>query len=273
VIELFEARKPKVPALIADTTGTLHITEEEERYLIKVEADDAQYSGKLHKVSRATRLAPDIRDGVRVEAGQQLTRGAVNPHDLLEHKDNESAQKYLVDEVQRVYRSQGVKVHDKHIEVIIRQMLRYVEIVDGGDTDLLEGQTVERWEVDAANDALEQGQTPSSWKPVLLGITKSSLTTKSWLSAASFQHTTHVLTEASMKGQVDDLIGLKENVILGKLIPAGTGLQTVRDMQVADDRTLEKYGEAGSSSDSVTGDRTYDDTRPGVVNENVTYTN
>ena len=273
VIELFEARKPKVPALIADTTGTLHITEEEERYLIKVEADDTQYSGKLHKVSRATRLAPDIRDGVRVEAGQQLTRGAVNPHDLLEHKDNESAQKYLVDEVQRVYRSQGVKVHDKHIEVIIRQMLRYVEIVDGGDTDLLEGQTVERWEVDAANSALAEGSTPSSWKPVLLGITKSSLTTKSWLSAASFQHTTHVLTEASMKGQVDDLIGLKENVILGKLIPAGTGLQTVRDMQVADDRTLEKYGEGNTSTDSVTGDRSYDDTRPGVVNENVTYTN
>ncbi|PNY80467.1 DNA-directed RNA polymerase subunit beta' [Deinococcus koreensis] len=273
VIELFEARKPKVPALIADTTGTLHITEEEERYLIKVEADDAQYSGKLHKVSRATRLAPEIRDGVRVDAGQQLTRGAVNPHDLLEHKDNESAQKYLVDEVQRVYRSQGVKVHDKHIEIIIRQMLRYVEIVDGGDTDLLEGQTVERWEVDAANDALPEGSTPSSWKPVLLGITKSSLTTKSWLSAASFQHTTHVLTEASMKGQVDDLIGLKENVILGKLIPAGTGLLTVRQMQVADDRTLEKYGESNNSTDSVTGDRSYDDTRPGVVNENVTYTN
>ncbi|ACO45443.1 DNA-directed RNA polymerase subunit beta' [Deinococcus deserti] len=272
VIELFEARKPKVPALIADTTGTIHITEEEERYLIKVEADDAQYSGKLHKVSRATRLLPEIKDGARVEAGQQLTRGAVNPHDLLEHKDNESAQKYLVDEVQRVYRSQGVKVHDKHIEVIIRQMLRYVEIVDGGDTDLLEGQTVERWEVDQANSALAEGQTPSSWKPVLLGITKSSLTTKSWLSAASFQHTTHVLTEASMKGQVDDLIGLKENVILGKLIPAGTGLQTVRDMQVADDRTLEKYGEGSTSTDSVTGNRSYDDTRPGVVNDNVTYT-
>lgn len=131
VIELFEARKPKVPALIADTTGTIHITEEDERYLIKVEADDAQFSGKLHKVSRATRLLPEIKDGSHVEAGQQPTRGAVNPHDLLEHKDNESAQKYLVDEVQRVYRSQGVKVHDKHIEVIIRQMLRYVEIVDG----------------------------------------------------------------------------------------------------------------------------------------------
>ncbi|MFD2609837.1 DNA-directed RNA polymerase subunit beta', partial [Deinococcus taklimakanensis] len=273
VIELFEARKPKVPALIADATGTIQITEEEERYLIKVEADDAAYSGKLHKVSRATRLLPEIKDGARVEAGQQLTRGAVNPHDLLEHKDNESAQKYLVDEVQRVYRSQGVKVHDKHIEVIIRQMLRYVEIVDGGDTDLLEGQTVERFDLDEANSALAEGQTPASWKPVLLGITKSSLTTKSWLSAASFQHTTHVLTEASMRGQVDDLIGLKENVILGKLIPAGTGLQTVRDMQVADERTLEKYGEGNVSTDSVTGNRSYDDTRPGVVNENVTYTN
>jgi DNA-directed RNA polymerase subunit beta' len=272
VIELFEARKPKVPALIADATGTIHITEEEERYLIKVEADDAAYSGKLHKVSRAIRLLPEIKDGARVEAGQQLTRGAIYPIDLLEHKDNESAQKYLVDEVQRVYRSQGVKVHDKHIEVIIRQMLRYVEIVDGGDTDLLEGQTVERFDLDEANNALSEGQTPASWKPVLLGITKSSLITKSWLSAASFQHTTHVLTEASMRGQVDDLIGLKENVILGKLIPAGTGLQTVRDMQVADDRTLEKYGEGSTSTDAVTGDRSYDDTRPGFTTD-VTYTN
>ncbi|ALW88117.1 DNA-directed RNA polymerase subunit beta' [Deinococcus actinosclerus] len=272
VIELFEARKPKTSAAVADRDGVVRIEEDEERYLVRIEADDDQYSSKTAmKISKGLRMI--VKDGDRVEAGQPLTRGAINPHDLLLYKDTDAAQRYLVEEVQRVYRSQGVKVHDKHIEVIVRQMLRWVEITDGGDTELLEGQTVERWEVDQANDLLGEGQTPSSWKPVLLGITKSSLTTKSWLSAASFQHTTHVLTEASMKGQVDDLIGLKENVILGKLIPAGTGLQTVRDMQVADERTLEKYGEGSTSTDSVTGNRSYDDTRPGVVNENVTYTN
>ncbi|WP_420596468.1 DNA-directed RNA polymerase subunit beta' [Deinococcus sp.] len=242
VIELFEARKPKTQAVVADRDGIIRIEEEDERYLIRIDADDEQYSSKTAtKVGKALRLI--VRDGDRVEAGQPITRGAINPHDLLLYKDTDAAQRYLVEEVQRVYRSQGVKVHDKHIEVIVRQMLRYVEIVDGGDTTLLEGQTVERWEVDLANAALPEDKVQSSWKPVLLGITKSSLTTKSWLSAASFQHTTHVLTEASMKGQVDELIGLKENVILGKLIPAGTGLDIVRNMQVADDRTLEKYGE------------------------------
>jgi DNA-directed RNA polymerase subunit beta'' (EC 2.7.7.6) len=262
VIELFEARKPKTQAVVADRDGVIRIEEEEERYLVRIEADDEQYSSKTAtKVPRVLRMT--VKDGERVEAGQPITRGAVNPHDLLMYKDTDAAQRYLVEEVQRVYRSQGVKVHDKHIEVIVRQMLRWVEVTDGGDTTLLEGQTVEHWEVDQANEALAEGQTPASWKPVLLGITKSSLTTKSWLSAASFQHTTHVLTEASMRGQVDDLIGLKENVILGKLIPAGTGLLTVREMQVADDRTLEKYGEGSTSSDAVTGGQRYDDTRPG----------
>ena len=264
VIELFEARKPKTQAVVADRDGVVRIEEEDERYLVRIEADDDAYSSKTAtKIGKALRMI--VKDGDRVEAGQPLTRGAINPHDLLLYKDSDAAQRYLVEEVQRVYRSQGVKVHDKHIETIVRQMLRWVEVTDGGDTTLLEGQTVERWEVDAANDALQEGQTPASWKPVLLGITKSSLTTKSWLSAASFQHTTHVLTEASMKGQVDDLIGLKENVILGKLIPAGTGLQTVRDMQVADERTLEKYGENNNSSDSVTGTQRYDDTRPNAT--------
>jgi DNA-directed RNA polymerase subunit beta' len=246
VIELFEARKPKNQAVVADRDGVVRVEEDEERYLVRIEADEAEYSSKTAiKINKAMRLI--VRDGDRVEAGQPITRGAVNPHDLLLYRDIEATQRYLVEEVQRVYRSQGVKVHDKHIETIVRQMLKFVEITDGGDTVLLEGQSVERWEVEAANEALEAGQTPSSWKPVLLGITKSSLSTKSWLSAASFQHTTHVLTEASIKGQVDDLIGLKENVILGKLIPAGTGLDTVRITQVADDRTIEKYGEGGAA--------------------------
>ncbi|WP_425145559.1 DNA-directed RNA polymerase subunit beta' [Deinococcus sp.] len=260
VIELFEARKPKTQAVVADRDGVVRIEEEEERYLVKIEADDEAFSSKTAmKISKTLRMI--VRDGDRVEAGQAMTRGAVNPHDLLLYKDTEAAQRYLVEEVQRVYRSQGVKVHDKHIEVIVRQMLRYVEITDGGDTDMLEGQTLERWDVEEANEKLAatastaasssegaEGQTPASWKPVLLGITKSSLTTKSWLSAASFQHTTHVLTEASMKGQVDELIGLKENVILGKLIPAGTGLGMVRAMQVGDERTLEKYGDLSSET-------------------------
>ncbi|ADY25947.1 DNA-directed RNA polymerase subunit beta' [Deinococcus proteolyticus MRP] len=250
VIELFEARKPKVPAVIADRDGVLRVEEEEERYLIRIEAEDEEFSSKTAvKVPKTLRLI--VRDGERVETGQPITRGAVNPHDLLEYKGIDAVQRYLVEEVQRVYRSQGVKVHDKHIEIIVRQMLRFVEITSGGDTDLLEGQLVERWDVQDANDALEAGQTPASWKPVLLGITKSSLTTKSWLSAASFQHTTHVLTEASMRGQVDDLIGLKENVILGKLIPAGTGLNAVRDIQVADDRTLERYNPAAVAAAPV----------------------
>jgi len=241
VIELFEARKPKNQAVVADRDGVVRIEEDDERYLIRIEADEAEYSSKTPiKINKAMRLV--VRDGDRVDAGQPLTRGAVNPHDLLLYRDIEATQRYLVEEVQRVYRSQGVKVHDKHIELIVRQMLKYVEITDGGDTELLEGQTTERWDVETVNEGLAEGQKPASWKPVLLGITKSSLSTKSWLSAASFQHTTHVLTEASIKGQVDELIGLKENVILGKLIPAGTGLDLVRRSQVADDRTMERYG-------------------------------
>ncbi len=151
-------------------------------------------------------------------------------------------QTYLVDEVQRVYRSQGVSVHDKHIEVIVKQMLKYVEILESGDGPFLEGQTVERFDVEEVNARLqEEGKEPAGWKPVLLGITKASLSTKSWLSAASFQHTTHVLTEAAVSGKADDLVGLKENVILGRLIPAGTGLDAIRHTRVADRPTLEAY--------------------------------
>ncbi|MBB6099565.1 DNA-directed RNA polymerase subunit beta' [Deinobacterium chartae] len=248
VIELFEARKPKVKAVIADRDGILEVVEEDERYLVRIKAEDEAFSSKTAmKIDKSLRLL--VRDGDQVQAGDVLTRGAVNPHDLLEIKGIQSTERYLVDEVQRVYRSQGVKVHDKHIEIIVRQMLKWVEVENGGDTSLLEGQTVERWEVEAANAALEEGQQPASWKPVLLGITKSSLSTKSWLSAASFQHTTHVLTEASIAGSVDELIGLKENVILGKLIPAGTGLDLVRRTQVADQRTVDRYAPGTPEAD------------------------
>ena len=182
---------------------------------------------------------------MRLKRGAQLTRGAVNPHDLLESRGPEDVQRYLVNEIQRVYRGQGVSVHDKHIEVIVRQMLKFVEILESGDSEFLEGQVIERFDVEEVNDKLlDDGKNPASWKPVLLGITKASLSTKSWLSAASFQHTTHVLTEAAVSGKADDLVGLKENVILGRLIPAGTGLDAIREVRVADERMLERRKEA-----------------------------
>jgi DNA-directed RNA polymerase subunit beta' len=165
----------------------------------------------------------------------------VNPHDLLETRGPEDVQNYLVDQIQNVYRAQGVNVHDKHIEVIVRQMLKYVEILGSGDSTFLEGQVVEKFDVQEVNDALSaEDKRPAEWKPVLLGITKASLSTKSWLSAASFQHTTHVLTEAAVSGKADELVGLKENVILGRLIPAGTGLKAIRNIKVADKQLLER---------------------------------
>ncbi len=245
VIELVEARKPKVKAVISDLDGVVSIQEDDERFRVSVSSEDGEFS-RTYRIDRNVRLL--VRDGDKVEAGDQLTRGAINPHDLLESRGPDAVQSYLVDEVQRVYRGQGVSVHDKHIEVIVRQMLKYVEILEPGDSDFLEGQTIERFDVEEVNDRLlDAGNTPASWKPVLLGITKASLSTKSWLSAASFQHTTHVLTEAAVSGKADNLVGLKENVILGRLIPAGTGLDAIRHTRVADDRTLEKRAEAAAA--------------------------
>jgi DNA-directed RNA polymerase subunit beta' len=236
VIELVEARKPKARALISDLDGVVSIDEDEDKLRVTVTSEDGEFS-KTHKVDRNVRLV--VREDDAVEAGQPLTRGAINPHDLLESRGPDAVQSYLVDEIQRVYRSQGVSVHDKHIEVIVRQMLKYVEILDSGDSTFLEGQTVERFDVEEVNDRLlDESKTPATWKPVLLGITKASLSTKSWLSAASFQHTTHVLTEAAVSGKADDLVGLKENVILGRLIPAGTGLEAIKATRVADEETL-----------------------------------
>ena len=249
VIELVEARKPKVKAFISDLDGVVAIDEDEDRYRLTVSSEDGDFS-KVYRIDKTTRLV--VRDGDRVEAGAQLTRGAVNPHDLLESRGPDAAQRYLVEEIQRVYRGQGVSVHDKHIEVIVRQMLKFVEILESGDSELLEGQTVERFDVEDINDRLlDEGKEPASWKPVLLGITKASLSTKSWLSAASFQHTTHVLTEAAVSGKADDLVGLKENVILGRLIPAGTGLEQIRDTRVADVRMLEKRQQAAPAREAV----------------------
>jgi len=247
VIELFEARRPKLKAVIAEIDGVVRIEELEDKVIIYVSSEGFS---KEYKVSKDVRLT--VKDGEVVEAGQPLTRGAIDPHQLLEAKGPEAVERYLTDEIQRVYRAQGVKLHDKHIEVIVRQMLKYVEITDAGDSRYLEGQVIERWDVELANEALmAEGKTPASWKPVLMGVTKSALSTKSWLSAASFQHTTHVLTEAAIAGKVDELIGLKENVILGKLIPAGTGSDFVRATQVVDQRTLKRLEEARREAEQL----------------------
>ena len=249
VIELVEARKPKVRATISELDGVVSVEEDDERFRVTVTSEDGEFN-KTHKLDKNTRIL--VREGDKVEAGQQLTRGAINPHDLLESRGPDAVQNYLVEEIQRVYRSQGVSVHDKHIETIVRQMLKFVEILESGDSEFLEGQTVERFDVEAVNNALlDEDKAPASWKPVLLGITKASLSTKSWLSAASFQHTTHVLTEAAVSGKADDLVGLKENVILGRLIPAGTGIADIRSTRVADTNTLEKREQAASSTSTT----------------------
>lgn len=249
VIELVEARKPKMRALIADLDGAVSIEEDDDKIRLTVTSSDGEFS-KLYKIDKNTRLL--VREGDTVEAGQQMTRGAINPHDLLESQGPDAVRFYLVEEIQRVYRGQGVSVHDKHIEVIVRQMLKFVEILESGDSEFLEGQTAERFDVEARNnELLDAGKEPASWRPMLLGITKASLSTKSWLSAASFQHTTHVLTEAAVSGKADDLLGLKENVILGRLIPAGTGLAAIRETHVADERMLAKRADAKDNAPSA----------------------
>ena len=180
-----------------------------------------------------------VTDGDKVLAGDPLTEGSINPHDVLAVKGEQEVQNYLISEVQKVYRMQGVDINDKHIEVIVRQMMRKVRVDEAGSTDLLPGALVDRAEVLHANkqiqarlDAGEVGLAKATFIPVMLGITKASLATDSFLSAASFQETTRVLTEAAIKGKVDPLMGLKENVIIGKLIPAGTGMACYRDVQV-----------------------------------------
>lgn len=183
-----------------------------------------------------------IMDGAVLEAGDELTEGSVNPHDILKIKGVRAVQDYMLQEVQRVYRLQGVEINDKHIEVIVRQMLKKVRIENNGDSEFLPGTLVDILDFDDVNEKLEEeGKEPAEGKQVLLGITKASLATNSFLSAASFQETTKVLTEAAIKGKVDPLIGLKENVIIGKLIPAGTGMKRYRDLRLDSDVMEEEY--------------------------------
>ncbi len=231
VTELFEARKPKGQAILAEAEGKLAI--EDDGKSRKLTITDKDGHEKAYTVSRRARLRPGVVDGAEVELGQQLTEGSVNPHDLLHLKGPNETLRYIVEQVQEVYRSQGVDINDKHIEVIARQMLRRVSITEPGDTELLPGQLVDRLTFSADNEAsIAAGGEPASGYPVLLGITKASLATESFLSAASFQETTRVLTDAAIAGKDDDLLGLKENVIIGKLIPAATGMKRYRSVKL-----------------------------------------
>ncbi len=231
VTELFEARKPKGQAVIAEVSGVLSIEDVDKNRKLTITAEDG--TEKSYTVSRRAQLMPGVVDGAVIDLGQQLTRGSVNPHDLLALKGPNATLRYIVDQVQDVYRSQGVDINDKHIEVIARQMLRKVSVTEPGDTDFLPGSLVDRFEFNSRNEAaVALGGEPASGHPVLLGITKASLATESFLSAASFQETTRVLTDAAIAGKEDELLGLKENVIIGKLIPAATGMRRYRSVQL-----------------------------------------
>ncbi|GAA4411786.1 DNA-directed RNA polymerase subunit beta' [Actinokineospora soli] len=237
VQELFEARVPKGKAPIADTDGRVRIEDGDRYWKITIVPDDGSEEIVMEKLSKRQRLAltPDgpLADGDHVAVGQQLLEGTPDPHEVLRVMGPREAQLHLVDEVQKVYRAQGVSIHDKHIEVIVRQMLRRVTILDSGATEFLPGALIERAEFEAENRrVVAAGGEPASGRPVLMGITKASLATDSWLSAASFQETTRVLTDAAINGRSDKLVGLKENVIIGKLIPAGTGINKYRNIQV-----------------------------------------
>ncbi|CAL9452994.1 DNA-directed RNA polymerase subunit beta' [Streptomyces sp. enrichment culture] len=230
VVELFEARTPKGVAPISEAAGRIRIEETEKTKKIVVTPDDGS-DETAYPISKRSRLL--VGEGDHVEVGQKLTVGATNPHDVLRILGQRAVQVHLVGEVQKVYNSQGVSIHDKHIEIIIRQMLRRVTIIESGDAELLPGELVERSKFETENRrVVQEGGHPASGRPQLMGITKASLATESWLSAASFQETTRVLTDAAINAKSDSLIGLKENVIIGKLIPAGTGLSRYRNIRV-----------------------------------------
>ncbi len=229
VEELFEAREPKGCAIITEISGKVRIVENKKKREVIVSNDEGE--AETYQIPFGQRLK--VKVGMVLDADEELTKGPVNPHDTLRIKGIKGVQNYLLKEVQTVYRMQGVQINDKHIEIIVRQMLRKVKIEKSGDTDLLPGELVDVFRFEQENEkAILNGGETASAKYVLLGITKASLATDSFLSAASFQETTRVLTEAAIKGKVDPLLGLKENVIIGKLIPAGTGLRRYKDIEV-----------------------------------------
>lgn len=264
VEELFEARKPKGQAVISEISGRVSVVETKGSRRITITAEDGEE--RTYMVPYGARI--EVKDGEEVTPGVRLTEGSINPHDLLKIGDTEAVRRYLVQEVQDVYRSQGVTINDKHIEVMARQMLRKVRCEEPGDTDLLPGGLVDVFDFEDANRAVkESGGEPARMKRVVLGITKASLATDSFLSAASFQETTRNLTDAAVKGKRDPLLGLKENVIIGKLIPAGTGMprySSVKAVVAGSDQPTESPYEAighGSDGTAVDDAQDYDQTR------------
>ena len=239
VEELFEARKPKGLAIISEIAGKVKIKETKKKKEIVVTSKE---DSKTYTIPFGSKLK--VKEGDIVGAGEPLIEGSINPNEILTIKGPEGVYNYLISEVQKVYRNQGVDINDKHIEVIGRQMLKKVRVDDNGDTDMFPGSLIDMYEFeDKNNEAISEGKRPATGKRVLLGITKASLATDSFLSAASFQETTRVLTEAAIKGKEDDLIGLKENVIIGKLIPAGTGMQRYQNTHINTEVKLEKVAD------------------------------
>ncbi|MCI5869627.1 MAG: DNA-directed RNA polymerase subunit beta' [Dorea sp.] len=237
VEELFEARKPKGLAIITEFAGTANINDTKKKREVIVTNHETGES-KAYLIPYGSRIK--VMDGAELEAGDELTEGSVNPHDILRIKGLRAVQDYMIQEVQRVYRLQGVDINDKHIEVIVRQMLKKIRVEEAGDSEFLPGTNVDRLEFEDVNEKLvKEGKEPATGEQIILGITKASLATNSFLSAASFQETTKVLTEAAIKGKVDPLVGVKENVILGKPIPAGTGMRKYRDIKLNTDMALD----------------------------------
>ena len=247
VEELFEARKPKGLAIITEFAGTATISDTKKKREIIVTNEETGES-KAYLIPYGSRIK--ILDGAKLEAGDELTEGSVNPHDILKIKGLRAVQDYMIQEVQRVYRLQGVEINDKHIEVIVRQMLKKIRIEESGDSDILPGTSMDVLDFDDMNEQLEEvGKEPATGKRIMLGITKASLATDSFMSAASFQETTKVLTEAAINGKVDHLVGLKENVIIGQLIPAGTGMKKYRGVKLNTDITANQEFDFGEDED------------------------
>jgi len=248
VEEIFEARKPKGLAIITEIGGVATIKDTKKKREVVVTNNETG-EVKTYLIPYGSRIK--ITDGVTLEAGDELTEGSVNPHDILKIKGVRAVQDYMLREVQRVYRLQGVDINDKHIELIVRQMLQKIRVEENGDSDLLPGSMVDSLDFMELNEKLEEeGKELAVGAQVLLGITKASLATNSFLSAASFQETTKVLTEAAIKGKVDPLIGMKENVIIGKLIPAGTGMKRYRNIEIESQQpVVEEYIDAEVDTD------------------------
>jgi DNA-directed RNA polymerase subunit beta' len=238
VEELFEARKPKGLAIVSEIAGKVRVEETKKKRIVYVMSESGEENS--YDIPFGSRLK--VSNGDEIGAGDEITEGSVNPHDVLRIKGLLGVKNYLLSEVQKVYRLQGVDINDKHLEVVVKQMTRKIKIEDSGDTDLLPGTLIDMFDYEEENARVEAlGGTPAVGNVALLGITKAALATDSFLSAASFQETTRVLTDAAIKGKIDPLLGLKENVIIGKLIPAGTGLTRYRSIKLnTDDENIEK---------------------------------